>query len=180
MKKNLIIFASGFLLCSLLIHSCEDRKPIEKIKTKIRVVKVTDTLRVDGKVTTKYKDVFIRKTDTSIVYVEKEDDQSIQARFYEQKISGNRFKGVANITTTGELLDFSSVIEIQDSIKETTITKYKDRSRMFVSPSYNTNNQINLSLDWNIKNKMLIKGGVGYDINNSVPYLSVGLGIPIF
>lgn len=180
MKKNLIIFASGFLLCALLIHSCEDRKPIDKVKTKIRVVKVTDTLRVDGKVTTKYKDVFIRKTDTSIVYVEKESKESIKARLYEQKITGNRLSGVANITVNGELLDFSSVIEIQDSIKETTITKYKDRSRMFLSPSYNTNNQINLSLDWNIKNKMLIKGGVGYDINNSVPYLSVGLGIPIF
>jgi hypothetical protein len=51
---------------------------------------------------------------------------------------------------------------------------------LFLSPSYNTNNQINIGVDWNIKNKFLLKGGIGYDIQNTKPYISLGVGIPIF
>ena len=152
-KANIISFAVGFVLCATLLHFCECDVKSDKITTKTRVVKVTDTLKLDGKVVTKYKDVFVRKTDTSIVYLTSKDSSSICARIYEQPIIGNRSKGLAKITTTGELLDFSATIECQDSIKETTITKYRDKSKLFLSPSYNTNNQINIGVDWNLKNK---------------------------
>lgn len=181
LKNELLYFASGILVCLLFFKSCVNAEtPKVKVVTKTRVVKVTDTLRPKDRVVTKYKDVYIRKTDTSVVYVTEKDSSTIKARLYEQPIVGKRSSGVAKITTTGELLDFSAIIKCQDSIKETIITKYKDNSVLFISPSYNTNNQINLGVDWNIKNKALIKAGVGYDINNTSPYLSVGVGIPIF
>lgn len=181
LKNELLYFISGVLVCLLFFKSCNKTEtPKVKVVTKTKVVKVTDTLRPKDKIVTKYKDVYIRKTDTTVVYVIEKDSSVIQARIYEQPIIGKRSSGLAKITTTGDLLDFSAIIECQDSIKETTITKYKNKSQLFLSPSYNTNNQINLGVDWNIKNKALIKAGVGYDINNTSPYLSVGVGIPIF
>ena len=179
-RVGFISFVIGIVFTLLLIHSCEGKKPLDTIITKTKVVKFTDTLKVKGGVVTKYKNVFIRKTDTSIVYLDKPDTTSICANYYEQPISGKRSNGITRITTTGELLDFSATIECQDSIIETTTTKYRDRSKLFISPSYNTNNQINIGVDWNVRNKVLLKGGGGYDLNNSVAYLSIGIGIPIF
>lgn len=179
-KTNIISFVIGVVLCATLLKFCEGKKPLDKVVTKTKVIKVTDTLKVDGGIVTKYKKVFVKKTDTAIIYLDKPDSASICANFYEQPIKGNRSNGKAFITTTGELIDFSAIIECTDTIKETTITKYKDKSKLFLSPSYNTNNQINIGIDWNVKNKMLLKGGIGYDINNATPYLSVGIGIPIF
>lgn len=179
-KRNIISAVIGFIICLLLIHSCEDKKVEDKVVTKIKVVKVTDTLKIDGKVVTKYKNVYIRKTDTSIVYLDRPDTTSIKARVYTQPIKGNRSSGIATITTSGELLDFCATIECQDSIKETTITKYRDNSKLFLSGKYNTNNSAEIGLDWNLKNKVLLKGGIGYEMQNSKPYISVGIGIPIF
>jgi hypothetical protein len=179
-RRNIISLVVGFVLCALLLQFCEGKNTPDKVKTVIKTIKVTDTLMVKGGVTTKYKNVFIRKTDTSVVYLEKADSTSVQARTYKQDISGKRSSGVATITTTGDLLDFCATIECQDSIIEKTTTKYRDNSRLFLSPSYNTNNQLNIGVDWNIKNKFLLKGGIGYDIQNTTPYISLGIGIPIF
>lgn len=181
LKNELLYFISGVLVCLLFFKSCNKTEtPKVKVVTKTKVVKVTDTLRPKNKIVTKYKDVYIRKTDTTVVYVTEKDSSVIQSRLYEQPIIGKRSSGLAKITTTGDLLDFSAIIECQDSIKETTITKYKNKSQLFLSPSYNTNNQINFGLDWNIKNKVLLKGGVGYELNTNTPYISFGVGIPIF
>ena len=175
-----LVFVLGALFAFILLHFCEGKPREDKLVTKVSVIKVTDTLKLDGKVVTKYKNVYIKKTDTSLVYLDKPDTTSIHARVYTQPIKGNRTSGVATITTTGELIDFCATIECQDSIKETTITKYRDRSRAFVSASYNTNNQLNLGVDWNLKNKILLKGGVGCEIQTLKPYISLGIGIPIF
>jgi hypothetical protein len=179
-KSNVVSLGVGFVLCAALLHFCEGKDKSDKVKTVVKTVKVTDTLRVKGPVTTKYRDVFIRKTDTSIVYLDKADTTSLEARVYTQPISGNRSSGVATITTTGELLDFCATIECQDSIIEREVIKYRDNSRLFLSPSYNTNGQINIGLDWSIRNKFLLKGGGGYDLNTNTPYISLGVGIPIF
>ena len=40
--------------------------------------------------------------------------------------------------------------------------------------------QLNLGIDWNIKNKILLKGGVGYETQTLKPYISVGIGVPLF
>lgn len=178
--NRVTIFILGALFAVIFLHFCEGKKKEDRVVTNTKVVKVTDTLKLDGKVVTKYKNVYIRKTDTSLVYLDKPDTTSIEARVYTQPIRGNRSSGIATITTTGELIDFCATIECQDSIKETTITKYRDRSRAFVSASYNTNNQLNLGVDWNLKNKILLKGGVGCEIQTLKPYISLGIGIPIF
>lgn len=175
-----LVFILGFLSCALLIKFCEGPNKADKVVTNTKVIKVTDTLKIKGNTITKYKEVFVRKTDTSIVYLEKPDSTSICANYYEQPIIGKRSSGVAKITTTGELLDFSATIECQDSIKETTITKYEDRSRLFLSGEYTTNTELKIGLDYNIKNRILLKGGVGYDFYYRVPYISLGLGVPIF
>ena len=180
MKNNFIYMLIGFVLCAALLHFCEGSNRHDKVTTKTKVIKVIDTLRINGKVVTKYKNVYVRKTDTSIVYLDKPDTTSIEARVYTQPIKGNRSSGVATITTTGELLDFCATIECQDSIKETTITKYRDNSKLFLSGKYNTNNSAEIGLDLNLRNKVLIKGGIGYEMQNSKPYISIGIGIPIF
>lgn len=181
LRERSICVATGVVLCLLLMQFCEGRGVKEdKVVTKIKVVKVNDTLRVKGGVTTKFKNVYVRKTDTSIVYLDKPDSTSICANYYEQPIIGKRSNGTAFITTTGELIDFKAIIECTDTIKETTITKYRDRSRLFLSGQYNTNNSAQIGADWNIKNKFLLKAGVGYQINTSTPYISVGVGIPLF
>jgi len=175
-----VVFILGFLSCALLIKFCERPKKDDKIVTKTKIVKVTDTLKIKGNTITKYKEVFVRKTDTSIVYLYKPDSTSICANYYEQPIIGKRSNGLAKITTTGELLDFSAIIECQDSIKETIITKYEDRSRLFLSGEYTTNTELKIGLDYNIKNRLLLKGGVGYDFYYKSPYISFGVGVPLF
>lgn len=180
MKNNLISFVIGFLLCLIALTCCEGNDLKYKEVTKIKTVKVTDTLKVKGAITTKYKKVYVRKTDTSIIYVDKADTSSVEAKKYSQEIQGKRMKGVVHVTTTGELLDVCADIETKDSIIERTITKYNNKSKLFLSGKYNTNNSAEIGIDWNIKNKALIKGGVGYQISNNTPYISVGIGIPIF
>lgn len=179
-KDNIIHLVIGFVLCAALFSFCERDETEVITNTKTRVVKVIDTLKIKGKVVTKYKDVYIRKTDTSIVYVDRKDTSKIKARLYEQPIKGKRSSGIAKITTTGELLDFSAIIECQDSITEKTITNYKDKSKLFMSASFQSNNSVNIGVDWNIRNKVLLKGGVGTSLNNTAPYISLGIGIPIF
>lgn len=170
----------GFVLCAALLHFCEEKNIEDKVKTKIKTIRIVDTLKIKGPVTTKFKKVYIKKTDSSIVYLEKPDSTTLEARKYSQEIQGKRMKGVVHITTTGELLDVCADIETKDSIIERTITKYKNKSKLFLSGKYNTNNSAEIGIDWNIKNKALIKGGVGYQISNNTPYISVGIGIPIF
>lgn len=170
----------GFVLCAALLHFCEVKKPEDKVVIKIKTIKVVDTLKLKGPITTKFKKVYVHKTDSSIVYLEKPDSTTLEARKYSQEIQGKRMKGVVHVTTTGELLDLCAEIETKDSIIEKTITKYKDKSKLFLSGKYNTNNSAEIGIDWNIKNKALIKGGVGYQISNNTPYISVGIGIPIF
>lgn len=177
-RTSIISFIIGVVITLLIIHSCEDNKDV--VITKFKTIKVTDTLKVKGGIQTKYKTVYVKKTDTSLIYLDKPDSTSICANYYEQPIIGKRSNGKAFITTTGELLDFSAIIECTDTIKEITKIKHINKGRLFISPSYNTNNQINIGVDWNIKNKALLKGGIGYDINNSNPFLSVGIGIPLF
>lgn len=180
MYRNGISLVIGFILCAILLHFCEGRDVIEKTSVKTKVVKVTDTLKIKGDLQTKYKKVYIRKTDTSIVYVDRPDSTTVEARKYSQNIEGKRMKGVVHVTTTGELLDLCAEIETQDSIIEKTTIKYKDRSRLFLSGQYNTNASAQIGLDWNLKNKVLLKGGVGYQINTNTPYISLGVGIPLF
>jgi len=180
MKNNFIYMLIGFVLCAAILHFCEGKKPEDKVLTKIKIIKVVDTLKVKGPITTKFKKVYIHKTDSSIVYVDRQDSTSIEARKYSQEVSGKRMKGVVHVTTTGELLDLCAEIETKDSIIETTITKYRNKSKAFASFSYNTNNQLNLGIDWNIKNKILLKGGVGYETQTLKPYISVGIGVPLF
>lgn len=170
----------GFVLCAALFHFCEPKKPEDKVFTKIKTVKVLDTLKIKGPMQTKYQKVYVNRTDTSIVYVDKKDSTSIEARKYSQEVSGKRMKGVVHVTTTGELLDLCAEIETNDTIIETTITKYKEKSKLFMSGQYNTNSSFQLGVDWNIRNKVLLKGGVGYELNTNAPYISFGVGIPIF
>jgi hypothetical protein len=179
-KDNILSLIIGFVLCAALFNFCERRGSDVVTKIKTKVVKITDTLKVDGKVVTKYKNVYVRKTDTSIVYVNKKDSSRIEARLYEQPIKGSRSSGLARITTTGELLDFSATIECQDSIIEKVTTKYSNKSNLFISSSFSSNNSINVGVDWNIKGKVLLKGGVGTSLNSVSPYISLGIGIPIF
>jgi hypothetical protein len=179
-KKNIISAVIGFVICAALLQFCEGPKKEDRVVTKTKVVKVIDTLKIKGGIVTKYKQVFVRKTDTSIVYLDKPDTTSICANYYEQPIIGKRSSGIARITTTGELVDFSATIECQDSITETTITKYRDKSQLFLSGEYNTSRTIQLGVDYNIKNTILLKAGAGYNFESKVPHISLGVGIPIF
>lgn len=180
MKNRLTYFVVGFVLCAALLHFCNSRKVNDTVITKVKVVKVTDTIKLNGKVVTKFKNVYVKKTDTSLVYVDKPDSTTVEARIYTQPIISKRSKGVATITTTGELLDFCAVIESNDSIVEKTIIKHRDNSKLFLSGEISSSKDLKIGIDWNIKNKVLLKAGVGANLGTSTPYISVGIGIPIF
>ena len=179
-RKNIVSLVIGFMLCIALFRFCDGSKGKTITEVKTKVIKVTDTLKVKGDIVTNYKKVYVKKIDTVLVYVDIKDSTTIDARVYEQPIVGKRSSGIAKITTNGELLDFSAIIECQDSIIERNTTKYIDRSQLFLYGQYKTNNQLEIGLDWNLRNKVILKGGVGYDASNTIPYISVGIGIPIF
>lgn len=178
-NKNILFFLIGFITCALLFRSCDGSiKTITKYKTKI--VKVTDTIYPSEKIVTKYKNVYIDKKDTTFVYVDKPTTSSLAAKLYKQPIKSSRGNGFANITTTGDLIDFSATIEYSDTIKETTITKFKNNSQLFLSLNADTKKNIDLGLDWNLRNKLILKGAIGLESNVTEPYIRVGIGIPIF
>lgn len=170
------------LIALFFIKSC--KKEEVKVTTKVTAITKVDTVYAE-KINTKYQKVFVEKVvnqkgDTTIVYVDKPTDNSIIANVYKQKLKGKTASADLEITTTGELLDVKGTISYPETTIEKTIEKRVDKSQLFLGGVYQTNNTLEANIDWNIKNKVLVKGVIGYDnrINNT--YYGVGISIPLF
>lgn len=180
--RYFVIGVTVTLIALFLFKSC--KKEEVKVTTKVTTITKTDTV-FSEKINTKYKKVFVEKVvnqkgDTTIVYVDKPSDVSIIARVYNQKLKGESASADLEITTTGELLDVRGTISYPHTVVETTIEKRVDKSQLFLGGVYQTNNTLEANVDWNIKNKALVKGVVGYDMNVKTPYYGVGISIPLF
>lgn len=180
-KKQIIIAIASFLIGVLLASSCERDVVEVKEKVVVKNIKVIDTVRIHDTIRKPVK-VYVDKWR----YVQRlpnsiKKEEIVEANKYSQKLVGK--KGVAQIEviTTGELLDLSGIIECNERVVEKTITKYKNKSKLFLSGGIDMRldggvRNIKVGLDYNIKNKVILKGGLGYDIIENQPLVGVGLG----
>ncbi len=181
MKKKVIIAIASFLIGVLIASSC--RKDVVKIKEKIVVknVKVTDTVRIHDTIRKPIK-VYVDRwkyvrvpVDAPIV------EEIVEANKYSQKLIGKKGTAQIDVVTTGELLDLSGIIECNEKIVEKTITKYVNKNSLFFSSGVDLNvkgkiRNIKVGLDYNIRNRVLIKGGIGYDVLGNQPLVGIGIG----
>lgn len=183
-RKNILIAIASLIIGVLIASSCEGKRTEIKTITKTKVVEVRDTLILKDTIV-KPKKVYVSKTNTKVVYVDKPDSiPTIQANKYNQRIVGNRSVADVEVLTTGELLDLKAVVTCKDSIieKETIITKSK--SNVFVSGGVGFDGQgtirdINVGLDYNIKNDLLIGIEAGYDLNVQQPFVGIRVGFSL-
>lgn len=183
-RRTLLIALVSLIIGILLASSCEGREPEVKTITKTRVVEVKDTLVVTDTIVKPIK-VYVNKTNTEVVYIDKPDSiPTIKANKYNQRVVGNRSVADVEVLTTGELLDLKAIVTCKDSIieRETIITKSK--SNVFVSGGIGfdgegTVRDINIGLDYNIKNSVLIGVEAGYDLNVQQPFVGLRVGFSL-
>ena len=181
-RKHITIAIASFLIGVLIASSCE--RDVVRVKEKIVVknVKVTDTVRLHDTIVKPIK-VYVDRwrykpnPNTNPIY----EEEMIEANKYSQELIGEKGIAKIDVITTGELLDLSGIIECNEKIVEKTITKYTAKSKVFMSGNIDMSldggvKNVRLGLDYNIKNKVLIKGSLGYDITDNQPLVGVGLG----
>ena len=181
-REQITIAVASFLVGVLLASSCE--RDVVKVKEKVVVknVRVVDTVRLHDTIVKPvkvYVDRWRYKTNPNPSPIYKEE--IIEANKYSQELVGEKGTAKIDVITTGELLDLSGIIECNEKIVEKTITKYTAKSKLFMSGNIDMSldggiKNVRLGLDYNIKNKVLIKGGLGYDITDNQPLVGVGLG----
>ena len=186
MKNNWFIYLIIFVGLFILVRECQPEPKI-KIETVTEYVKVTDTITntIIEKVPTKvYVNRYVNvKGNDSIVFVTTPNDSTIQANQYNTKLESNNATATLKITTTGELLDVSGVIDYTQENTTTTITKTKAQSGLFLygetslEPMFN---RFELGLDYQIKNTIIIGTSVGYDNLSEQLNFNVKIGIRIF
>jgi len=183
-RRTLLVALVSLIIGILLASSCEGKEPEVKTITKTRVVKVRDTLVIKDTIV-KPKKVYVNKTNTEVIYIDKPDSiPTLEANKYNQRIIGSRSVADVEVLTTGELLDLKAIVTCKDSIieKETIITKSK--SNVFVSGGVGFNPQggirdLNVGLDYNIKNSVLIGVEAGYDLNVQQPFVGLRVGFSL-
>ena len=179
-NKNIIIAIASFLIGVLLASSCERDVVEVKEKVVIRNVKVTDTVRIHDTIVKPVK-VFVDRWRYKPNPSPIREEEIIEANKYSQELIGEKGIAKIDVITTGELLDLSGIIECNEKIIEKTITKYTAKSKVFVSGGIDMRlngelKNIRAGIDYNIKNKVLLKGGLGYDIIENQPFAGVGIG----
>lgn len=181
MKVNIFYVIAAALVVFFVVKQCEQEPKIKTV-TKIEYVKVTDIIeRV--KIDTVPKLVYVKKVKDSIVYVSKPSDSTIEANQYKTKIASNNATADLEITTTGELLDVRGVINYTQENKATTITKVKPKSGLFLYGATSVNptfENIELGLDYQIKNTIVIGTSVNYNNQSKSAYINLKLGFRVF
>ena len=186
LRKNWFFYVIGIVLVLILIKQCE-QEPKTITKTKIEYIKVTDTI-TETIISEVPRTVYVERTKTvygkdSIVFVNTPTDSTITAKQYDTKLSSNNAIAELKITTTGELLDVTGTITYEKEVKTIEITKTKPKSGLFiyadVPVSGNVQN-LEAGLLYQIRNTMLLKGGVQYNSLTKSPDIKIGIGIRIF
>tara|TARA_R100000951_G_scaffold74557_1_gene62829 strand:- start:82 stop:642 length:561 start_codon:yes stop_codon:yes gene_type:complete len=181
-NKNIVIAIASFVIGVLLASSCERDVVEVREKIVIKNVKVTDTVRMHDTIVKPvkvYVDRWRNKPNPNPT--PNNEEEIVEANKYSQELIGEKGIAKIDVITTGELLDLSGTIECNEKIVEKTITKYTAKSKVFVSGGIDMRlnggvKNIRAGIDYNIKNKVLLKGGLGYDITDNQPFAGVGIG----
>ncbi len=179
-KRQIAIAIASFLIGVLIASSCE--RDVVEIREKIVIknVKVTDTVRIHDTITKPVK-VYVDRWRYKPNPNPNNEEEIIEANKYSQKLIGEKGIAQIDVVTTGELLDLSGIIECNEKIVEKTITKYANKSQLFLSGNIDMRldggvKSVRVGLDYNVKNKVILKGGLGYDISDNKPLVGFGLG----
>lgn len=169
-----------------VVKQCE-KKPKVVTKTKIKYVKVIDTI-TKIEIQEVPKTVYVEKVKTvkgkdSIIYVDKPNDSTITANQYDTKLESNNATADLKITTTGQLLDVKGVINYTQENTTTTITKTVPQSGLFLYGKTSINplvENIEVGLDYQFKNTFIVGASTSYnDLSKSVNF-NVKVGFRIF
>ena len=186
LKINWIWILVSAVAIILLVKSCEPEvKTVTKTKTITKIV--TDTIK-ETVIKEVPKTVYVEKIKTvkgkdSIVYVNAQNDNTIEAKQYDTELKANNATAKLKITTTGELLDVFGTITYPE--KETTIETVKTvpMSGLFIYGGASVVPMLQsaeVGIDYQIKNSVII--GVNASHNFEYDFNSVGvkLGVRIF
>ena len=180
-RRQITIAIASFLIGVLIASSCERGAVEVREKIVVKNIKVIDTVRIHDTIRKPVK-VFVDKWR----YIQKipnsiKEEEIVEANKYSQELVGKKGTAQIDVVTTGELLDLSGIIECNERIIEKTVTKYKNKSKLFLSGGIDMRldggiRNVRVGLDYNVKNKVILKGGLGYDITDNQPLVGVGLG----
>lgn len=182
--KNWFTYLLVVVVIIVLIKQCEE--PEIKIETVTEYVKVTDTI-TNTIIQEIPKTVYVERLKTvkgkdSVVYVDKPTETTIKANQYDTKLESNNATADLKITTTGELLDVSGVINFTQENTTTTITKTKAKSGLFLYgkvPITNFNSP-EIGVLYQFKNSLIIGSGVQYNNLTKALEITAAIGIKIF
>lgn len=174
---------ASLVILFALFQQCNGNQPPEQIIEKETVVEwKTDTI-TKTVIDTVYKEVYLDKIITekgkdSIIYRDVPSETTIEAKQYTTELFSNDATADLKITTTGELIDISGVIEYPEKTITTTITNNIDNSGKFIfvkTDILDPLNTIELGVFAHSKNKIGLIGSVGY--NKTTQKASVNGGI---
>jgi len=186
MKNRILYIVIGLIVMFALMKQCEG-EPKVVTKTVTKIVTKHDTIN-NVIIKEVPKTVYVEKVKTvkgkdSIIYKDKPSETTITANEYQTEVKSNKATASLKITTTGELLDVLGVITYPEKETITETIKIRDASGLYLYGSAPITAQAltpELGLQFNIKNKMFVSGGVQYNnLNNNVNIL-VGIGVKLF
>ena len=184
--KNWIYYLVGIIVVIVLTKQC-DGETITKIETVTEYVKVTDTI-TNTIIQEVPKLVYIEKVKTlkgkdSIIYKNKPSETTINANQYEARVESNNATADLKITTTGELLDVTGIINFTQENTTTTITNTKNKSGAFLYLETGFSKKperFELGIDYQIKNKYLIDISVDYNTITQSSTVNGKIGLKLF
>jgi hypothetical protein len=184
--KTLLIIVATFLVIITVIRQCE-KEPKVVTKTVTKVVTKHDTINeviIKEVPKTVYINKYITKEgETKIVYVKEKDSSTIEAKQYDTKLKSNDAEADLKVTVDGTLLDIQGIITYPEKTITKTITKYKNKSGLFLYGNVGTNPKnviFEVGLSYQFKNTLMINSGVTYNDFTKSANLMVGVGVKIF
>ena len=172
------------ILVIFIMNQCQD-EPETKTVTKIEYIERTDT--ITETIIKKPEVKYVLRTTTikgkdSIIYVDRKTNEAIKVNQFSTILKSNNATADLKITVIGELLDVTGTISYKE--KQTTIktTKTVHASGLFsygqgsIKSKYQN---IQIGLDYVIKNKWIIGTSVDYDNFTKSVNFNVKIGIRI-
>lgn len=169
------------IIILITVRMCEQEP---EIITKVKYVPKVETIK-ETTIDTVYKKVYVQKTETikgkdTIIYKNVPSETTISAKQYDAVVKTDSSRADLKITTTGELLDVQGTITYNQ--KETTITKIKPKSGLFLylEGSLNNRDRTEIGLDYTLRNKYILGASASYNNLTKSVYVNAKLGIRIF
>lgn len=181
-NKTIIAFIVGVVAMFLLMKSCES-KPSVKTVTKVDIEWIKDSVKLATLNNVKPVYIDTSKTDIkwlksepkiikkdSIIYIEKPNENTIESKEYDITLESNKAKTDLKIVADN-LYSISGVTTYPKETVTNTTTITKDASGFFIYAKMPISSQLTtpeLGVLINVKNKVMIGGGIQYqNINNN-------------